>query len=213
LSTIQAAALNTQLKPPDRQELKIILASTSEIRRQILANAGVAFDVRDPGIDETAEKNQNTDPESLAIALAKLKSEKVSRQFPDAIAIGCDQTLGFQNRIFGKPDSIAAARRQLRDLRGNSHWLCSAVSCSANGKQIWSALSKAELAMRNFSDDFLERYLNGDAANYLGSVGGYKIETAGIQLFERVDGDHFAILGLPLLPLLEFLRRREAIPA
>jgi septum formation protein len=193
--------------------LKIILASTSEIRRQILASAGLTFQVCDPAIDETAEKNKTSDPESIAIALAKLKSEKTSRQFPDAITIGADQTLGFQNRIFSKPDSRAAARQQLRELRNNSHCLYSALSCSRNGRQVWSWLSKAELTMRKFSDEFLEDYLSGDAANYMGSVGGYKVETAGIQLFQRIDGDHSSILGLPLLPLLEFLRQQKAIPS
>lgn len=193
--------------------MKIVLASTSEIRRQILASAGLTFQVCDPAIDETAEKNTNSNPESVAIELAKLKSEKASRQFPEAITIGADQTLGFQNRIFSKPDSRAAARQQLRELRNNPHCLYSALSCSSNGKQIWSWLSKAQLTMRNFSDEFLEDYLSGDAANYLGSVGGYKVETTAIQLFHRIDGDHSAILGLPLLPLLEFLRQQKAIPS
>jgi septum formation protein len=193
--------------------LKIILASTSEIRRQLLASAGLTFQVCDPAIDETAEKTKNSDPKSVAIELAKVKSEKASRQFPEAITIGADQTLGFQNRLFSKPESRAAARQQLRELRNNAHCLYSALSCSRNGGQMWSWLSKSELTMRNFSDEFLEGYLSGDAANYLGSVGGYKIETSGIQLFQRIEGDHSAILGLPLLPLLEFLRQQGAIPS
>lgn len=193
--------------------MNIILASTSEVRQKILASAGLKFEVCDPAIDETAVKGQNSSPEFVAIELAKRKSETASRRFSNTIAIGADQTLGFQDRLFSKPNSKLEARQQLLELRGNTHFLYSALSCSINGRQVWNDCPKAELKMRNFSDEFLEEHLIGDSDAYLGSVGGYKIEKTGIQLFEEISGDYFTILGLPLLPLLEFLRQKKIIPS
>lgn len=191
--------------------MDIILASTSKIRRNVLINAGIKFSVVDSDINETAAKAKMRElsVEKTARELAKLKSIKVSGQFPDAMVIGADQILGFQNNIFNKPASRAEAEIQLLKLRGNMHTLYSAISCAVAGSEIWSHCSEAHLTMRNFTPEFLSAYLNNSQESYLTSVGGYKLEESGIQLFDKIDGDYFAILGLPLLPLLGFLRQQE----
>lgn len=193
--------------------MNIILASTSKIRQAILANAGVTFTVLDAAIDESSVKLrlQGDDARRIAMELAKQKSEKISREFPQGLVIGADQTLGFQNEIFSKPISKAEARNQLLKLKGNIHTLYSAISCSSAGKETWTYCAEANLTMRNFSDQFLDDYLNSEQISYTSSVGGYKLEEVGIQLFDRIDGDYFGILGLPILPLLEFLRSKNLI--
>jgi septum formation protein len=193
--------------------LDIILASTSKIRRNVLTNAGIKFSAVDSEINETAARvtMHELSVEKTARELAKLKSIKVSGHFPDAIVIGADQILGFQNKIFNKPASRAEAEIQLLKLRGNTHTLYSAISCAVAGSEIWSHCSEAHLTMRNFTPEFLLTYLNDNPESYLTSVGGYKLEESGIQLFDKIDGDYFAILGLPLLPLLGFLRQQEVV--
>jgi septum formation protein len=193
--------------------LDIILASTSKIRRNILSNAGIKFTVVDSELDETAAKNSMPKflPQNLALELAKLKSQKISRQHPEAVVIGADQVLGFKDQTFNKPASRADAGKQLSMLRNTSHTLYSAISCAIAGTQVWSHCSEARLTMRNFTPEFLLSYLSGNPENYLSSVGAYKLEETGIQLFEKIEGDYFTILGLPILPLLKFLRQREII--
>ena len=150
-------------------------------------------------------------PRSLALELAKLKSQKVSKQYPEALVIGADQVLGFKDQKFNKPASRADAEKQLSMLRNATHTLYSAISCATAGAQVWNHCSEARLTMRDFTPQFLSSYLNDNQENYLSSVGAYKLEETGIQLFEKVEGDYFVVLGLPILPLLGFLRDWEII--
>ncbi|HRA94443.1 MAG TPA: Maf family protein [Aestuariivirga sp.] len=193
--------------------LNIILASTSKIRGKILSAAGIRFSVLDSELDEAVAKSSlvKLSPRKMSLQLAKLKAEKVSSQHPEAITIGADQVLGFKNRSFDKPVSRADAESQLSMLRNATHTLHSAVSCAIAGAEVWNHCSEARLTMRDFTADFLTSYLDDSPADYLSSVGAYKLEETGIQLFEKIEGDYFAILGLPLLPLLAFLRERKII--
>lgn len=150
-------------------------------------------------------------PRNLALELAKQKSQKISSQYPKAVVIGADQALGFKDQIFDKPASRADAEKQLLMLRNATHTLHSAISCAVAGAEVWNLCSEARLTMRDFTPEFLSLYLSGNPENYLSSVGAYKLEETGIQLFEKIEGDYFTILGLPILPLLKFLREREII--
>jgi septum formation protein len=195
--------------------LDIILVSTSKIRGKILGAAGIKFSVLDSELDEENAKNSLTELSSrkISLELARLKSEKVSMLHPKAMTIGADQVLGFENQIFNKPVSRADAEKQLTMLRNATHTLYSAVSCAIAGAEVWSHCSEARLTIRDFTPEFLSSYLDGSPADYLSSVGAYKLEETGIQLFEKIEGDYFAILGLPILPLLGFLRQRGIIPS
>jgi septum formation protein len=188
------------------QPHNFILASTSKIRSSILNNAGLTFISQTPGLDEETAKSNLGDisAKNLAIELAKLKALSVSAA--SGIVIGADQTLSYHNTIFHKPESLAAARSQLNELRGQTHTLHSAVACAQNGRIMWSTCEEAHLTMRNFSDLFLETYLNLCGNDIQNAVGGYQLEKQGVQLFDKIEGDYFTILGLPLLPLLTFLR-------
>ena len=195
--------------------LDIILASTSKIRGKILSAAGIKFSVLNSELDEEKAKNSLTEfsPRKISLELARLKSEKVSKQHPEAMTIGADQVLGFENQIFNKSVSRADAENQLLMLRNATHTLYSAVSCAIAGAEVWSHCSEARLSMRDFTPEFLTSYLDGSPPDYLSSVGAYKLEETGIQLFEKIEGDYFTILGLPILPLLGFLRQRGIIPS
>ena len=193
--------------------LDIILASTSKIRGKILSAAGIKFSVLNSELDEEKAKSSFTEfsPQKISLELARLKSEKISRQHPEAMIIGADQVLGFENQIFNKPVSRAEAEEQLSMLRNATHTLYSAVSCAVAGVEVWNHCSEARLTMRDFTTEFLSSYLDGSPADYLSSVGAYKLEETGIQLFEKIEGDYFTILGLPILPLLGFLRQRGIV--
>ena len=193
--------------------MNIILASTSKIRRSILLNAGIQFSAVDSEIDETRARASMREfsAQKTALELAKLKSSKVSNLHPEEIVIGADQVLGFENQIFNKPASHNEAENQLLKLRNATHTLYSAISCAIAGAEVWNHCAEARLTMRNFTPEFLSSYLDGNQEDYLSSVGGYKLEETGIQLFEKIEGDYFAILGLPLLPLLSFLRQQKII--
>ena len=195
--------------------LDIILASTSKIRGKILAAAGIEFSVLDSELDEEKAKGSLTElsPRKISLELARLKSEKVSRQHPNAMTIGADQVLGFENRIFNKPVSRAEAESQLSMLRNATHTLYSTVSCAIAGAEVWSHCSEARLTMRDFTPVILSSKHDGSPAEFLSSVGAYKLEETGIQLFEKIEGDYFTILGLPILPLLGFLRQRGIVPS
>ena len=195
--------------------LDIILASTSKIRGKILSAAGIKFSVLNSELDEEQAKNSLTElsPQRISLELARLKSEKISRQHPNAMTIGADQVLGFKDQIFNKPVSRADAESQLSMLRNATHTLYSAVSCAIAGAEVWNHCSEARLTMRDFTPDFLSSYLDSSPADYLSSVGAYRLEESGIQLFEKIEGDYFTILGLPILPLLGFLRQRGIIPS
>lgn len=196
---------------------RLVLASGSAARRAMLEAAGVAFeaipaDVEERGIRDGLLASNAAVPRSrIAEALARAKAEKVSADNPDALVIGSDQILAFGDEIFDKPSTLADARASLVKLRGAGHALHSSVALAQNGACTWVATQSAELVMRNFSDVTLEAYLARVGSSILGSVGAYQIEGPAIQLFERVKGCHFTILGMPLLPLLAELRAREVL--
>ena len=193
----------------------IILASTSSIRRKILFDAGIEHEAISPAIDEAAEKakiyqkNPNITPVEQAQALSMLKAK--SLDLPDRLIIGADQILSLGNQSFEKPKNIDEAKTHLQILRGKTHTLETTISCAKNGVEIWTYVSQPKLTMRNFNDDFLNNYIDRAGTELLTSVGAYKLEKEGIQLFEKIEGDYFSILGLPILPLLSFLRSEGVI--
>lgn len=186
----------------------IILASTSPTRRALLDNAGLPYSAVSPQVDERGlvAQHPHWSPEETAIRLAEAKALDVSIRFPDAIVIGTDQVLSLGSKAYSKPANLEECRQHLFELRGKTHALISTVVCARGGEAVWSYTSQALLTMREFSQAFLEDYLETVGADCMTSVGGYKIEGCGLQLFERIEGDHFTILGLPLLPLLSYLR-------
>ena len=194
---------------------RIVLASQSRARAAILAGAGVAFDTRPARIDEAAIKQagaaDGASPEDVALTLAGMKARRIRE--PGAVVIGADQLLVLEDRWFGKPVDTAEARTHLLALRGRTHTLVTAVVCHRDGTEIWRHLVRPKLTMRPFSDSVLDAYLVLEADTLLTTVGAYRLEGPGAQLFDRVDGDHSAILGLPLLPLLGFLRQCGALAA
>jgi len=194
----------------------LILASTSKARAKLLEAAGLAFIVEPPGLDESVmlqaiSGERSLDPHDIAEVLARAKAEAVSDLASGAYVIGADQVLVLEDRILTKPDSMEAARRQLLDLRGKSHTLHTAVVVATNGESMWAETQIATLTMRKLSAEFIGRYLAAAGEEVLSSVGAYQLESLGIQLFEKIDGDYFSILGLPLLPLLDTLRREGVI--
>ena len=186
----------------------IVLASTSATRQTMLRNAGLSFSSASPAVDERAlvAANPQWTPRETALRLAECKAIDVSNRYPDSFVIGADQVLALGEIIFGKPRDRAHCLEQLRQLRGQTHALISAVILARNGVSVWTYADEAKLTMRDFSDDFLDNYLDAIGNDCTTSVGGYKIEGLGVQLFSSVAGDHFTILGLPLVPLLEKLR-------
>jgi septum formation protein len=191
----------------------LVLASRSDIRGKILAAAGLRFEIRPSQIDERAieAKADVTDAAAVARLLARAKADKVAAALPGRIVLGADQTLARGAMRFGKPASRAEAAEQLRALRGRTHELHSALALVRDAEALFACVSTARLTMRNFSDQFLNEYLDLAADAAMSSVGGYQLEGIGIHLFERVEGDYFTILGLPLLPLLAFLRQNKLI--
>jgi septum formation protein len=187
----------------------LVLASTSQVRGKILAGAGLRFETRPAQIDERAIETQagKSDPAAVARLLARAKAHAVAALLPGRLVLGADQTLACNNRRFSKPADRAAAAEQLRSLRGRTHELNSALALVRDGMVVFDYVDTARLTMRDFSDRFLEDYLDMAGGAALTSVGGYQIETIGVHLFERIDGDYFTILGLPLLPFLGFLRQ------
>ncbi|MBN9090585.1 MAG: septum formation protein Maf [Reyranella sp.] len=186
----------------------LILASASPSRRQMLANAGLAFDIEPAGVDEeeiTRSLGSRAAPQELASTLAEMKAVKVSSRHPDAMVIGADSTLACNGRLFDKPPTLEAARKQLLALRGQTHELFSSVVVARGGQRLWHWAERARLTMRPFTDSFVDAYLAKAGEDVLTSVGAYQLEGLGAHLFTRVDGDYFTILGLPLLPLLSFL--------
>ena len=172
--------------------------------------------VEPPGLDESAMRQalggeQPLSPHDLAEVLARAKAEAVSEPAPESYVIGADQVLAQGDRIFAKPDTMEAARRQLLDLSGKQHTLHTAVAVATKGQTIWAETTAATLTMRTLSPEFIGRYLAAAGEGVLGSVGAYQIESVGAQLFERIEGDYFSILGLPLIPLLDALRREGVI--
>jgi septum formation protein len=193
----------------------IILASKSAARRAVLAGAGVPHEAAVAGVDEDAVKvdmlARDAGPREVAAALAELKALMVSRA-REGFVIGADQTLDLDGRLYDKVADVAAARERLKLLRGKAHQLHSAVVVAKDGKTIWREMVSASLTMRDFSDAFLEDYLAVEGEAALGSVGCYRLEGLGAQLFDTIEGDYFAILGLPLMGLLDLFRRHGELP-
>ncbi|MEQ1713655.1 MAG: Maf family protein, partial [Hyphomicrobium sp.] len=187
--------------------------------REMLSAAGLEFEAMASGVDERAARaamaatGDSIDAVSIAQQLAGAKAEAVSRAHPDALVIGGDQVLALGKEVFEKPSGIEAARKSLMRLRGREHALHSAVTLAEKGRVVWRHVQSARLVMRPFSDAFLDDYLAMVGPRVLGVVGAYELEGRGVQLFERIEGDYFTILGMPLLALVEQLRRREVIAA
>ena len=193
----------------------VILASGSAIRREILEGAGIDFEVVTKTIDEDALKaallDDHVPPRDIADALAEAKSVAVSRS-REGLVIGADQVLVVDGSLYDKPKSRDEARERLRLLRGRTHQLIGGTVVSEDGRAVWRNLATTRLTMREFTDEFLEDYLDREGDLVTKSVGAYRFEGLGAQLFTHVEGDFFAILGLDLLPLLDYLRLRGAVP-
>lgn len=190
---------------------RLILASASASRQRLLKAAGVDFEVVAARIDEDEAKARGASGRAVAALLAERKALHVGAARPDGLVIGADQVLVLDTVLMSKPGSLAEARDELRTLRGRRHALMSAVVLARGGEVLWRHVAEASLTMRAFSDAFLEAYLAAEADAVMASVGCYRLEGLGAQLFESVEGDYFSILGLPLLPLLAALREHGAI--
>ena len=191
----------------------VVLASQSAARAALLRAAGLGFEQRPARIDEAAIKAsmQGEGAEACALTLAGLKAARI--RDPDALVIGADQILVCEEAWFDKPADLAAARAQLLRLRGRTHELVTAIVCRRGGEEVWRHVVRPRLEMRRFSDAFVDAYLAAEREAVLTSVGAYRLEGAGIHLFDRVEGEHSAILGLPLLALLGFLRQHGVLTA
>jgi septum formation protein len=195
----------------------ILLASASEIRLQLLRAAGVATEARPARIDEDAVRAaleaEGASPRDQADMLAELKARKIAEKTGTGLVLGCDQILEMKRRIFTKPENPEDARTQLTNLRGQTHRLLSAAVLYEDAKPVWRFVGEARLTMRNFSDSYRDNYIARNWDSIRHAVGCYKLEEEGIRLFSAIEGDHFTILGLPLLPLLSYLQTRGIIPA
>jgi septum formation protein len=197
---------------PAAPPLPLILASRSTGRAAMLRNARVPAEIVPAAVDETAVKAgmlaEGALPRDVADALAELKARRVAAMHPGRLVLGADQVLVCGGRIYDKPRDRAEARAQLASLRGRRHELLSAAVVFENAAPVWRHIGRASLAMRPFSDDFLDAYVEDEGDALLATVGAYRLEDGGAQLFARIDGDVFTIMGLPLLELLAFLRTR-----
>lgn len=193
----------------------VVLASASPFRRKMLEDAGVAVETARPGIDEraveAAVEGSGITPEELAAILAEAKARDVSERMPGRLVVGADQTLSLGDEVLHKARDMEEARRRLLALSGRTHQLNSAAVLARDGQVLWRHVGVARLTMRPLDPAFVGRHLSRVGDGVLGSVGAYQIEGEGIQLFERIEGDHFTIVGLPLLPLLAKLRELGAI--
>ncbi len=195
----------------------VVLASASPTRARLLAAAGVPVDIVPSAVNETAIKelgrSSSRPVESVALALAEAKALAVAANRPDALVIGADQMLDLDGRWLDKPTDLEAAAAQLRQLSGRPHRLIAAVAVAEGGRIAWTHGEAVRLVMRPLGRAVIDRYLAAEGADVLSSVGAYRLEGLGAQLFEAVEGDFFAVLGLPLLPLLGYLRRAGVLPA
>jgi septum formation protein len=193
---------------------RLTLASQSAARRKLLHDVGLSFDAASPDVDEDAVKTDmlrdGVTPYEIARALAEAKAMEVSRRTP-GLVIGADQTLDFEGVLFDKAQDLDQLKRHLQTFRGRSHRLHSAVALARNGVVVWGVTETATLYVRDFSDAFLDHYIQREGDAVLGCVGGYRIEGEGLQLFDRIEGDYFTIVGLPLLSLMAFLRTQGLV--
>lgn len=195
--------------------LAVTLASTSKSRRALLAAAGVEAESAAPNVDEEAFRNAmraNRLPvREQAMQLAELKAMRVSAQRP-GLVIGGDQMLALGDQAFDKPADLEAAKNHLRQLSGKAHTLETAIVVCEDGAPVWRHLARPKLTMRPLTEEFIETYVSACGDALLSTVGAYQLEGLGAQLFARIEGDYFSILGLPLLPLLDYLRIRKVLP-
>ena len=201
---------------PDSPE--IILASASKSRSALMKGAGIAVrivpaDINETAIRTTLQRNSETPAADIAEVLARAKAEAISNTERDAVVIGADQVLELDGKIFEKPVDMEAARKTILSLRGKTHQLHASVAVARAGKVVWAHTATAHMTMRDFDAEFTDRYLAAAGESVLGSVGAYQLEGVGVQLFSGIKGDYFTILGLPLLPLLDYLRREGVVPA
>lgn len=194
---------------------KLTLASRSPIRAKLLQQAGIEFDAVTALVDEEMMKAsmraEQAPHRDIADKLAEIKALKVSQKYPENFVLGCDQILSFNGEIFSKLKTKDALRNQLMALKSNRHELLSAAVICQNAQPIWRFVGTARLTMRDFSETFLDNYIDQNWKSVENCVGGYQIEAEGIQLFQRVEGDYFSILGMPLLEILNFLTVRGVI--
>jgi septum formation protein len=195
--------------------MDLILASTSPTRLSMLRAAGLNPTPIPPRVDEATIRDalmaEGASPRDIADALAEMKARKVAEKHPDAIVLGCDQVLALDRKTFAKPETPEDARAQLRQLRGKTHKLLSAAVVYENAEPVWRHVSEARLTMHDISDAYLDDYVTRNWDSLRHSVGCYKVEEEGVRLFTSITGDHFTILGLPLLPLLAWARNRGMI--
>jgi septum formation protein len=201
--------------PLSKNRAKLVLASASASRARLLAAAGLAFEAYPVSLDEEAVKDsfrcEGRSAGDCAIALAETKARRASARYPGALVIGADQMLVCGGQWYDKPKDLPTARAQLLALRGKRHELPTAAAVLRDGAVLWHVVETPALTLRDFSDAFLDDYLAALGEKALASVGAYQLEGMGVQLMARVEGDHFTIQGMPLLPLLDFLRGQDAL--
>lgn len=194
----------------------IILASGSQIRADLMRNAGLSFDILVAKIDEESIREsllaEQASPRDVADALAEMKALRVADRNPSSLVIGCDQILSLQGKCLSKAKTKAEARVQLSELRGVQHNLLSAVVVFGEGKPLWRHVGQVRLRMRDFSDTYLDDYLDRNWDSVQHAVGCYKLEEEGVRLFSSVQGDYFSVLGLPMIELLSYLTQRGTLP-
>ena len=197
--------------------LPVVLASASAARAQMLTAAGLQVHCQPAAVDEeglkSSLKGEGATPAQVAETLAELKAQRVAAKYAGALVIGADQMLSCNDVWFDKPPDRDHAAAQLRALSGKTHTLWTGVCVVRNGSRMWHHNASAQLTLRNLSDDFIEAYLDAAGDDVLACVGAYQLEGLGAQLFAKVEGDFFTVLGLPLLPLLDFLRLNKVLPA
>jgi len=191
--------------------MQIILASASKSRGDLLRGAGLTIKCLPAHLNEDIIKAEGLRVTDTALKLSTAKAEVISKEYPEAYVIGADQMMDCEDQRFDKPKDLDHAKEQLKILRGKTHRLISAVSIVKSGTCLWSHHQSADLEMRNFSDEFLDSYIEIVKDDGLSTVGAYRLESIGVQLFSRIEGDYFTILGLPLLAVLDFLRSRDMI--